>query len=83
MAVDLPNLPQDLLTALLRERLRAGARVIWVSSGGMYSEALAVDDLQYAHGEFGATSAYARTKRMQVVLVVTAIKTDQPPVLVA
>ena len=59
-----------LLTALLRPALAASApsRVLWVSSGGMYAQRLRVDDLQYEQGEYKATTAYARTKRMQVVL---------------
>jgi NAD(P)-dependent dehydrogenase (short-subunit alcohol dehydrogenase family) len=59
-----------LLTGLLRGALAADppARVIWLSSGGMYPQRLRVDDLQYEHGTYRAKSAYARTKRMQVVL---------------
>ena len=57
------------LTLALRGQLRADgdARVIWVSSGGMYSAPL-VDDLEFASGEYSGVRAYARTKRMQVVL---------------
>ncbi|MBN6035396.1 SDR family NAD(P)-dependent oxidoreductase [Amycolatopsis sp. 195334CR] len=59
-----------LLTELLTPALRAGepGRVIFVSSGGMYSQPLRVDDPQYREGEYNGTKAYARTKRMQVVL---------------
>ncbi len=59
-----------LLTALLLPALRRapGARVIWVSSGGMYAQPLRIDDLQYEQGDYNGTAAYARTKRMQVVL---------------
>jgi NAD(P)-dependent dehydrogenase (short-subunit alcohol dehydrogenase family) len=61
--------PQRLTEALL-PALRAGApsRVIWVTSGGMYAQRLRVDDLEYRWGEYDGTTAYARTKRMQVVL---------------
>jgi NAD(P)-dependent dehydrogenase (short-subunit alcohol dehydrogenase family) len=52
---------------LLTRRLRP-ERVIWVSSGGMYAQKLRVDDLEYRTGEYNGTTAYARTKRMQVVL---------------
>jgi NAD(P)-dependent dehydrogenase (short-subunit alcohol dehydrogenase family) len=52
---------------LLTRRL-APERVIWVSSGGMYAQKLRVDDLEYRDGEYNGTTAYARTKRMQVVL---------------
>ncbi|WP_068798828.1 SDR family NAD(P)-dependent oxidoreductase [Pseudonocardia sp. HH130630-07] len=64
-----------LLTRLLADTLAAGAtrtgtdsRVIFVSSGGMYAQPLRDDDLQFARGDYGGTAAYARTKRMQVVL---------------
>ena len=52
---------------LLTRRLRP-ERVIWVSSGGMYTRKLRADDLEYRDGEYSGTTAYARTKRMQVVL---------------
>jgi NAD(P)-dependent dehydrogenase (short-subunit alcohol dehydrogenase family) len=57
-----------LLTRMLAGTLSAGARVIWVSSGGMYSQRLPTADLQYMHGRYRGAVAYARTKRMQVVL---------------
>lgn len=59
-----------LLTAELRPLLSADsdARVVFVSSGGMYAQRLRVDDPEFHEGEFNGTAAYARTKRMQVVL---------------
>lgn len=59
-----------LLTELLLPALRAahGARVLWVSSGGMYSEPLAVDQLEMGAGEYDGVTAYARAKRAQVTL---------------
>jgi len=45
-----------------------GSRVIWVSSGGMYTRKLRADDLEYRKGDYSPATAYARTKRMQVVL---------------
>ncbi|WP_230422807.1 SDR family NAD(P)-dependent oxidoreductase [Prauserella cavernicola] len=59
-----------LLTELLRPVLResADARVILMSSGGMYTQALAVDDPEYRQGTFRGATAYARTKRMQAEL---------------
>jgi dehydrogenase/reductase SDR family protein 12 len=59
-----------LLTRLLRERLVASApaRVLFVSSGGMYTRRLAVDDLQSRDGVFDGRTAYARSKRAEVVL---------------
>lgn len=59
-----------LLTELLRPLLAAAgrSRVVLVSSGGMYAQKLAADDPEYRRGEFSGTTAYARTKRMQVAL---------------
>ncbi len=57
------------LTEGLRPLLErtGGARVITVSSGGMYSQKLAVDDLESEH-DYRGSVAYARAKRAQVVL---------------
>ena len=57
-----------LLTSLLRSSLAEDARVVFVASGGMYAQSLAVDDPEYRQGEFSGVDAYARAKRMQVVL---------------
>jgi NAD(P)-dependent dehydrogenase (short-subunit alcohol dehydrogenase family) len=58
------------MTELLRPALRpGGARVIWVSSGGMYAQRLPAADPEYTTGRFRGASAYARTKRIQVSLV--------------
>ena len=59
-----------LLTGLLRSVLSAAAapRVVFMSSGGMYGQPLRDDDPEYRHGDYSGTTAYARTKRMQVVL---------------
>ncbi|MGA8040686.1 MAG: SDR family NAD(P)-dependent oxidoreductase [Acidimicrobiia bacterium] len=61
---------QFLLTNLLIPRLRESApsRVVMVSSGGMYAERVRPDDLGYSRGEYSGASAYARTKRGQVIL---------------
>jgi NAD(P)-dependent dehydrogenase (short-subunit alcohol dehydrogenase family) len=56
-----------LMTFRLADTLRGG-RVVVVSSGGMYGQKLPADDLEYEHGEYSGVNAYARTKRMQVVL---------------
>ena len=60
-----PHLMTDRLLPLLRAA--RGASVVFVSSGGMYSSPLVVDDLEYRHG-YNGVRAYARTKKMQVVL---------------
>lgn len=66
-----------LLTRELLPLLRAGspperpglpARVVLVSSGGMYTASLRTDDPEYTEGRYSGGAAYARTKRMQVVL---------------
>lgn len=59
-----------LLTGLLLPALRAAApsRVIWVSSGGMYTEPLDVDRLEMSPADYDGTTAYARAKRAQVTL---------------
>jgi NAD(P)-dependent dehydrogenase (short-subunit alcohol dehydrogenase family) len=59
-----------LLTSLLRPRLEAssGARVVWVSSGGMHTVRLDLGDVQWTTRPFDGVLAYAQTKRMQVVL---------------
>lgn len=59
-----------LLTVLLLPKLKASApsRVINVSSGGMYTQRLAADDLAYKNSAYNGEKAYARTKRGLVVL---------------
>ncbi len=59
-----------LLTELLLPLLRASApsRIVNVSSGGMYTERIRVDDLQTERLEFDGPAVYARTKRAQVIL---------------
>jgi NAD(P)-dependent dehydrogenase (short-subunit alcohol dehydrogenase family) len=61
-----PFLLTKLLLGLLRDS--TPSRVINVSSGGMYTQRLHVDDLQMEGGEYDGTVAYARTKRAEVVL---------------
>lgn len=61
-----PFLLTNLLFPLLRES--APARVINVSSGGMYTQRITVNDLQSADGRFDGSKVYARTKRAQVIL---------------
>ena len=59
-----------LLTNRLIPRMveSAPARIINVSSGGMYAERIRPDDLGFTKGEYSGATAYARTKRAQVVL---------------
>ena len=59
-----------LLTRLLLPRLRRSpdARVLTVSSGGMYGVRLDVDEMLAPQVPYDGVKAYARTKRAQVVL---------------
>jgi NAD(P)-dependent dehydrogenase (short-subunit alcohol dehydrogenase family) len=58
-----------LLTTLIRDQLRSGwARVVWVTSGGMYTEPLDVDWLESPARDYDGVRAYARVKRAQVSL---------------
>ncbi|MFE2958276.1 SDR family NAD(P)-dependent oxidoreductase [Nocardia tengchongensis] len=68
-----PLLATELLAPVLA---RSGdARVIQVSSGGMYTQALHPDDFEYRTGDYRGATAYARSKRMQVAL--TPILSDR------
>ena len=60
-----PHLMTERLLPLLRAA--RGASVVFVSSGGMYSTPLVVDDLESSR-DYNGVRTYARTKRMQVVL---------------
>jgi len=59
-----------LLTELLSRALQESAdgRVIWISSGGMYTQRLNLDDMNWARRPYDGVRAYAETKRAQVVL---------------
>lgn len=59
-----------LLTRLLLPALERSddARVVWVSSGGMYSRRLNLDDPNWEKRAYDGVLAYAETKRAQVVL---------------
>lgn len=46
-----------------------GSRVIAMSSGGMYTQALDLDDLNWERRPFSGPRAYAHGKRAQVVLI--------------
>lgn len=58
------------LTQALLPRLRASrdARVVFVASGGMYTQRLSLDDCEWSRRPYDGVAAYAQTKRMQVVL---------------
>jgi NAD(P)-dependent dehydrogenase (short-subunit alcohol dehydrogenase family) len=60
-----PHLMTERLLPLLRAA--RGASVVFVSSGGMYSTPLVINDLE-SRNDYNGVRTYARTKRMQVVL---------------
>jgi dehydrogenase/reductase SDR family member 12 len=45
------------------------ARVIMVTSGGMYTQRLRDDDPEYLSGDYAGATAYARSKRAQIELL--------------
>ena len=61
-----PFLMTGLLLPLLRHR--PGGRVVWVSSGGMYTQPLSVTALDGGPDGYRGAVAYARAKRAQVTL---------------
>ena len=50
------------------QALGDGSRVVTVTSGGMLSHPLELDDMQWKKAGFDATKAYAKHKRQQVVI---------------
>ena len=62
--------PFALIAGLLPLLRRTGrARVIAVTSGGMYAQRLDLDDLEWTTRAYDGTRAYARAKRAQVALI--------------
>lgn len=59
---------QDPVLAEARGVKPAAARVLTMSSGGMYTEALSVDSLQMDDDTYHGAKQYARAKRAQVIL---------------
>jgi NAD(P)-dependent dehydrogenase (short-subunit alcohol dehydrogenase family) len=59
-----------LLTRELGLKLLASgdARVVFVSSGGMYARRLSLEDCEWRRRPYDGVAAYAQTKRMQVVM---------------
>lgn len=58
-----------LLTKLIEPKLATGARVIYMSSGGMYTQGLDVDHIEMSPRNYRGAVAYARAKRGQVEMV--------------
>lgn len=67
MAVNLVS-PFVLTEALAPSLRQGGGRVVNVSSGGMYTQGLALDDMNFAAAGFDGAKAYARAKRGLVAL---------------
>jgi dehydrogenase/reductase SDR family protein 12 len=62
--------PFALEAALLPLMARTpGSRIVSVTSGGMYTQPVRLDDLQYEHEPWSGPRAYARAKRLQVALM--------------
>ncbi len=61
-----PMLMTELLLPVLAGH---DARVVFVTSGGMYSQRLRADDPEYRRGDYSGTTAYARSKRAQIELL--------------
>ncbi len=69
-----------LLTRALRPALARSddARVVWVSSGGMYTRRLDLRDPQWQRRRYDGVLAYADTKRMQVALAARWAEEEGP-----
>ncbi len=62
--------PFALEAALLPLMARTpGSRIVSVTSGGMYTQPVRLDDLQYEREPWSGARAYARAKRIQVALM--------------
>ncbi|MDZ7883345.1 MAG: SDR family NAD(P)-dependent oxidoreductase [Mycobacterium sp.] len=61
-----PLLLTELLLPVLAES--PDPRVVLMSSGGMYTQRLPADDIEYTSGHYRGAVAYARSKRIQVAL---------------
>ncbi len=72
------------LLARLAPRLAQSpdGRVVSVTSGGMYTQALPLDDLMFERGEYQGARAYARAKRAQVALMREWARRLEPAVTV-
>ena len=74
LSVELMVATPFLLTGLLLPQLRRAkekggpARVLTMSSGGMYTQALTVDKLEMSDANYQGAKQYARAKRAQVIL---------------
>jgi len=72
--------PYHLMTSL-RPLMPTGARVLWMSSGGMYTQGLDVDTIEMDAASFKGAVAYAKAKRGQVELVRHLAPTWAPDII--
>jgi NAD(P)-dependent dehydrogenase (short-subunit alcohol dehydrogenase family) len=61
--------PFALVRGLLPLLMSSRARVIAVTSGGMYTQRVHMDDVEFEARSFDGTIAYAQAKRIQVALI--------------
>jgi dehydrogenase/reductase SDR family member 12 len=62
--------PFTLVSRLMPRLLESpDGRLVAVTSGGQYTQALPLDDLAYERGEYSGAKSYARAKRAQVALI--------------
>ena len=61
-----PVLMTDLLLPVM---VGGDARVVFVTSGGMYTQGLHLSDLEYLDEPYAGPTAYARSKRVQIELL--------------
>jgi len=72
-----------LLTRRLTEDLADGlGRAVWVTSGGMYLQAVDLDDLGWQRREWNGVRVYAQAKRAQVDVVAEATSQGEEPLQV-
>lgn len=74
-----PRLLTRRLTADLAEGL---GRAVWVTSGGMYLQAVDLDDLGWERRSWDGVRVYAQAKRAQVDLVAEATERGEAPLQV-
>ncbi|MGH1488921.1 MAG: SDR family NAD(P)-dependent oxidoreductase [Acidimicrobiales bacterium] len=58
-----------ILTLGLKDHMADGGRILWMSSGGMYTQGLDVETIELSAASYKGAIAYAKAKRGQVELV--------------
>ncbi len=70
-----------LLSVELKPHMVKGGRILWMSSGGMYTQGLDVDALEMSASTYKGAVAYAKAKRGQVELVTQLAQRWEPDVV--